>query len=80
MTEVSPCKDCAERFQACSVRCPKDARGQYGYKAWKARCQAEKQHLEDNKYRFNIPMTAAREKRDTHYINHPVTGYKGGKQ
>ena len=30
----SPCKDCTERFYACSDRCPKDARGEYGYKAW----------------------------------------------
>jgi hypothetical protein len=32
----SPCKGCPERFAACSDRCPKDARGEYGYKAWKA--------------------------------------------
>lgn len=32
----SPCKDCTERFIACSDKCPKDARGEYGYKAWKA--------------------------------------------
>ena len=32
----SPCKDCSERFPACSDNCPKDARGEYGYKAWKA--------------------------------------------
>ena len=33
---VSPCKGCEERFAACSARCPKDARGEYGYLAWKA--------------------------------------------
>jgi hypothetical protein len=32
----SPCHGCPERFTACSDRCPKDARGEYGYKAWKA--------------------------------------------
>lgn len=32
----SPCKDCPERFTACSDRCPKDEQGEYGYKAWKA--------------------------------------------
>lgn len=32
----SPCNGCTERFLACSDRCPKDARGEYGYKAWKA--------------------------------------------
>jgi hypothetical protein len=34
--ESSPCKDCPERFIACSDRCPKDERGEYGYKAFKA--------------------------------------------
>lgn len=29
----SPCKDCPERFIACSDKCPKDLRGEYGYKA-----------------------------------------------
>ena len=33
--DVSPCKDCTERFYACSGRCPKDERGEFGYKAWK---------------------------------------------
>ena len=31
----TPCKDFTERFIACSDRCPKDARGEFGYKAWK---------------------------------------------
>lgn len=36
MRGVSPCKDCGERFTACWGKCPKDARGEYGYDAWKA--------------------------------------------
>lgn len=36
---ISPCKGCPERFYACSDRCPIDARGEYGYKAWKADLQ-----------------------------------------
>lgn len=32
----SPCKNCVERFPACSDKCPKDKRGEYGYKAWYA--------------------------------------------
>lgn len=35
-TRNSPCMGCTERFIACSDHCPKDARGEYGYKAWKA--------------------------------------------
>ena len=30
-----PCHHCTERFIACSDRCPKDERGEYGYKAWR---------------------------------------------
>lgn len=60
MREMSPCNGCTERVTACSDRCPKDARGEYGYKAWKMRDQAQKKHLEDNKYRFNVPMTESR--------------------
>ena len=37
----SPCKGCPERFTACSDKCPLDARGEYGYKAWKAEYQKE---------------------------------------
>lgn len=33
--EISPCMGCTERFIACQDRCPKDARGEYGYAAWK---------------------------------------------
>jgi hypothetical protein len=31
---MQPCKNCAERFTACWGNCPKDKRGEYGYKAW----------------------------------------------
>lgn len=33
---TSPCDGCTERFTACWDRCPKDERGEFGYKAWKA--------------------------------------------
>ena len=38
----SPCNGCTERFTACSDRCPKDERGEYGYAAWSADDKAEK--------------------------------------
>ena len=47
----APCKGCTERFTACSDRCPKDARGEYGYKAWKAECQKIKDAY--NEYKRN---------------------------
>lgn len=34
--EKPPCAGCTERFYACHDRCPKDERGEFGYKAWKA--------------------------------------------
>ena len=33
--DVSPCAGCTERFLTCQDRCPKDARGDKGIKAWK---------------------------------------------
>ena len=30
----SPCHNCTERFTACHDKCPKDMRGEEGYKAW----------------------------------------------
>ena len=53
----SPCKDCAERFPACSGRCPKEARGERGYDTWVAQLHDlkekyaayVKQHNEDYK-------------------------------
>lgn len=42
MPKNIPCKDCAERFPACSDKCPKDTRGEYGYQAWKADYRKQK--------------------------------------
>ena len=42
--DKSPCKDCPERFLACSDKCPKDERGEFGYKAWKAKLDEVKEN------------------------------------
>lgn len=39
----SPCVGCTERFTACWDHCPKDERGAFGYKAWKAKLEETKQ-------------------------------------
>ena len=44
----SPCKDCKERFIACHDHCPKDARGEYGFKKYKA--EREKENEARRKY------------------------------
>lgn len=40
---VTPCAGCTERFEACWGKCPKDERGEYGYKAWKDEIQQMKE-------------------------------------
>lgn len=44
---VSPCTGCTERFRAYWDRCPKDERGEFGYKAWKAEIERVKQAREE---------------------------------
>ena len=47
--DVAPCKGCTERFTACSQKCPKDERGEFGYKAWKA----ELEEVKENRKAYN---------------------------
>lgn len=41
--DKSPCDGCTERFMACSDKCPKDARGEFGYKAWQEKLRDVKE-------------------------------------
>ena len=43
---VAPCKDCGERFEACWGKCPKDERGEYGYRSWQADIKKVKESRE----------------------------------
>lgn len=63
MSKTGPCLGCTERFIACSARCPKDARGEYGYKAWTADLETEKKYLASFQYRFLPPMSEGRKER-----------------
>ena len=51
-----PCKECSERFLACHDRCPKDERGEFGYKAWKAEIKrvnkAREEYLKRNAKKY----------------------------
>ena len=61
---VSPCKDCTERFSACSGKCPKDARGEYGYGAWKQDIERVKAaRAEYRRYEYRHKRTTAVENR-----------------
>ena len=75
----SPCKGCPERFTACSDKCPKDARGEYGYKAWKADCYkikaAEKEY---NKLRREEYMRSEQREFDQEQFIHSKNGRKRG--
>lgn len=51
---VSPCKDCTEKFTACHGKCPKDARGEYGYGAWVAELKQVKKEREEYLKRSSI--------------------------
>ena len=55
MNEISPCKGCTNRHTACHGSCE-------AYKSWLDRYHAQQKHLEDNRYRMRVPMTAARAK------------------
>jgi hypothetical protein len=61
MRGVSPCKNCEERFTACWGKCPKDARGEYGYVRWKA--EAEKVSNKQRAYMEERNMMYEEEKR-----------------
>lgn len=52
--DVSPCASCTERFTACQDRCPKDARGEKGIKAWKAEIKRVKQEKQKHLDRINV--------------------------
>ena len=49
---LSPCKDCRERFTACHDICPKDKRGEYGYKAWKSELEQKKEQIKEAETRL----------------------------
>ena len=80
MIDPCPCNGCTERFIACSGRCPIDARGSYGYAAWKAQHTAEQKHLADNKYRFTTPHSVALDKYYDKLRKQGMKGHKGGDQ
>ena len=46
--DPSPCKGCTERFEACSGKCPKEARGEYGYDS----CKAEIARVKKEKHKY----------------------------
>ena len=79
MPNNSPCNGCPERFTACSDRCPKDARGEYGYKAWKAdlrkRQAAEKEY---NKRRYEDWMRSEEREADCERYARLKNGQKRG--
>lgn len=74
MIAPCPCHNCPERFTACSDRCPKDARGEFGHKAWTKQRQEQLQYLKDIKNRWSIVSSAARDKIRYAYTKAPRKG------
>lgn len=52
----NPCKGCTERFIACSDRCPKDERGEYGRKAWLAEIERVKENRRKYEQRLGVRL------------------------
>lgn len=50
----NPCRFCTERFIACSDRCPKDERGEYGRKAYKAELDRVNKNRREYEKKFDI--------------------------
>ena len=75
----SPCKDCTERFIACSDKCPKDARGEFGYKAWKAAYYKQKAAEREYKLqRREEYMRSEQREADQEKLNRHKNGMKRG--
>ena len=71
MNETAPCKDCTERHTGCHGSCEK-------YKEWQERYRAQQKHLADNRNRWSIPLTSAREKAYANYHPDRRKQLKGG--
>lgn len=54
-----PCNGCTEREIACSDRCKKDARGEYGHKAWLADYRKREAEIKERKREIRKPFSAA---------------------
>ena len=78
MREISPCKGCSERFTACSDCCPKDDRGEFGYKAWLERYHAQQKHLAAGKSRWIASPTVDSERRSRRDKKFGSGGHKYG--
>ena len=55
MVGKSPCMGCTNRSPACHGSCE-------AYKGWLEQYRAEQKHFQDNKDRWQVPWTAARER------------------
>jgi hypothetical protein len=51
--DSAPCKDCSEKFTACHDHCPKDKRGEYGYKAFQERIKQVNDARKDYSRKYN---------------------------
>ena len=72
MMEMAPCKDCTDKYRACHDSCDK-------YKEWRDRYHAQQKHLEESRYRMNIPISHAREMSRRNYAKYGSNGRKYGK-
>lgn len=74
-----PCRGCEERFPACSARCPKEARGEYGYDSWLAdyrKEQAAEAEYKQKRYEDYLRSEECKEAQKA-YINSKIRQRRG---
>ena len=62
--DISPRRDCTEKFTACHDCCPKDKRGEYGYKAFRERIDKVKGEIRNYHMKYGLYFHDYKEVKD----------------
>lgn len=73
MIDPNPCQGCDERYTACHDHCEKRAK-------WLEQYRGQKKHLKEQRARWYIPGSVARDKVRSRYNNGLMKGHKGGEK
>ena len=73
MIDPNPCQGCTERYTACHDHCEK-------HKKWLEQHHAQQKHLKEQRFRWCIPGSTARDKIRYSYSSGSNKSKKGGEQ
>ena len=73
MIDPNPCKDCPDRYTACQDHCEK-------HKKWLDQLHAQQRHRKEQKARWYVPGSVARDKLRNRYNSGSMHGHTGGDQ